>query len=229
MASAADLRRQLAGLTHLAGVDLTKIWRQLDSAAFTGEALHDLLPALIAEYGSAAAAITADWYDDLRMAVTLRSRFAAIPAEIKDDGAEALVGWATSQTKDPVVLQQLIRGGMTRRILNYSRQTVMGSSVADPGAGGWRRVGDGSSCAFCSMLIDRGDVYSESSVDFASHDHCGCGAAPAWKDERVRGVLLDENGKRLTQSSRKTRTDDKQRAADNERISAWIASHPSAG
>jgi hypothetical protein len=33
------------------------------------------------------------------------------------------------------------------------------------------------------MLIGRGAVYSEAGVDFAAHDHCGCQAAPAWKNE----------------------------------------------
>jgi hypothetical protein len=30
------------------------------------------------------------------------------------------------------------------------------------------------------MLIGRGAVYTEASVDFEAHDHCHCGAEPAW-------------------------------------------------
>jgi hypothetical protein len=55
----------------------------------------------------------------------------------------------------------------------------MGSSIADPKARGWMRVGSGR-CDFCRMLIGRGAVYTESTVDFHAHDHCGCGATPAW-------------------------------------------------
>lgn len=178
--SAAELRRQLAGLTNLAGQDLAAVWRELDAAAFRGGALFDLLPALVEKYGSAAATVTADWYDDLRQTVAVRSVFTAIPADIRDSGTEALIGWAQSQTTDPAVLQQLVLGGATRRILNFSRQTVMGSAIADPAASGWQRVGSGDSCDFCSMLLGRGAVYREATADFASHDHCNCGAEPAW-------------------------------------------------
>jgi hypothetical protein len=54
---------------------------------------------------------------------------------------------------------------MQRRIANFSRDTITGSSIADPKAQGWERVGNGE-CAFCSMLIGRGAVYSEASADF---------------------------------------------------------------
>lgn len=226
--SGADLRKQLAGLTDLAGSDLAKIWRELDKAAFSGDALFDLLPSLIDQYGSAAAAITADWYDSLREQVQVKARFTAIPADIKNAGAESLVGWAKSQTTDPVIFKQLILGGTTRRIRNYSRQTVMGSSVADPSSGGWYRTGVGE-CDFCRFLIGRGAVYSEETADFASHDHCECGAAPSWRSTGAHGVLLDANGRRLTHSMRASRTDADQRAADNERVRAWIAEHPDAG
>jgi hypothetical protein len=73
---------------------------------------------------------------------------------------------------------------MQRRIANFSRQTVMGSSVADPKARGWQRVGAGEcKTGFCDMLIGRGAVYSEASADFAAHDHCKCSAAPAFDGE----------------------------------------------
>ena len=36
----------------------------------------------------------------------------------------------------------------------------MANSVADPASRGWQRVGrGGKTCAFCRMLIGRGDVY----------------------------------------------------------------------
>jgi hypothetical protein len=31
------------------------------------------------------------------------------------------------------------------------------------------------------MLLGRGAVYTEASADFEAHDHCNCGAAPAWR------------------------------------------------
>jgi hypothetical protein len=74
-------------------------------------------------------------------------------------------------------------GAATRLVLDAGRETVMASVAADPQAAGWQRVTSGSGCAFCQMLAGRGEVFSESSADFASHDHCRCSAAPVWGGE----------------------------------------------
>lgn len=212
MVSPADLRRDLGHLTSLAGAELAGIFRDLERGTFAGEALHDLVPALVQKYGLAAATVTSDWYDEMRTAARLRSKFTAIPADIRDAGTHALIGWAESQTTDPVILQTLIAGGTTRRVLNYSRQTVMGSSIADPGAHGWAREGSGGSCSFCLMLVSRGAVYSEASADFASHDHCNCTAVPAF-DGESRPV------KPFTPTSRQISD------ADRARVRDWIAAN----
>ncbi|HET7666550.1 MAG TPA: hypothetical protein VFK56_10870 [Mycobacterium sp.] len=157
--------------------DLAALWRQVKDAAEAQVALHDILPALIATYGAAAATLAADWYDELRDKVGVGGRFRAIPADIPDAGAHALVGWAATEAKDYSSFQTLIVGGMQRRIANFSRGTITGSAIADPKATGWQRTGSGE-CAFCSMLIARGAVYTEATADFASHDHCHCSAVP---------------------------------------------------
>lgn len=90
---------------------------------------------------------------------------------------------------------------------------VTETALADPQATGWRRVGDGDSCAFCRMLIGRGEVYSEAGVTFASHDRCGCEAEPAYGDgERV-------SVKQYTASKRK------QTDADRARVREWLREH----
>lgn len=180
MPSATLLRREVQALAATASDDLDLLWRRLDTPAELEAALRDLLPSLIASYGSAAATIAADWYDEARDEVAARGRFTAIAADTTDLGAQALVGWALSEAQDVGSLQTLILGGTQRRIANSSRLTVMGSSIADPAAVGWRRIGDGKSCPFCSLLIGRGAVYRESTADFQAHDHCGCAAVPEW-------------------------------------------------
>lgn len=177
--AAAQLRRAVAELTRELGTDLTVVWRQVERAADAGTALNDILPALIEQYGLAAGALAANWYDDLRAKAETRGSFTAIPADIRDVGAHALVGWATTTATDYAAFQSLILGGSQRRVANFARQTVMGSSVADPSARGWQRVGIGE-CAFCQMLIGRGAVYTEATADFQSHDHCNCQAEPAF-------------------------------------------------
>lgn len=178
---ATSLRSETATLVRLANNDLTRLWRLISEGASAEVALRDLLPAIVREYGQMGAAVASVWYDEQREKVGARSRFAAFPIEPDDRGTQALIGWALTTATDDTALQSLVLGGVQRRVADHVRLTVAGSSVADPAARGWTRVGDGKTCEFCSMLIGRGAVYTEASVDFDSHDHCGCSAAPAWR------------------------------------------------
>ena len=200
----------------MAASDLDALWRQVGTADEAREALLDILPALVDVYGSAAGTVAADWYDNLRDELNIERRFFAIVAEIEDPGTDALARWGISplfsDNPDPDAARSLINGGLQRRIADVSRNTVRISSLEDPVADGWQRVGDGSSCAFCLMLIARGAVYSDASADFASHDHCGCAAAPAFKG-RPRPV------KPYTPSSRNISV------ADRTRVREYLATH----
>lgn len=185
MPTASDLRAGVSGLATLADADLAALWAQVQTALEAREALQDVLPVLVDTYGSAAAALAADWYDDVRLDAGVGGRFFAVPAEVVDTGADVLARWGIAPLfgaePDWDAAKSLIAGGLQRRIANASRETVAHSAIQDPGAAGWQRVGDGSSCAFCRTLISRGAVYAESTAQFASHDYCGCAAAPAWK------------------------------------------------
>lgn len=175
MATPTQLRSQIRGLTRLAQADLDGLLRRSVSES----SLTASLGPLVATYGAAAATVAADWYDDFRNTEGAVGRFRAIPADIPDSGEKALVGWAFSEASDEAAFKVLIAGGVQRRIVNFSRLTVMGSSLEDPQARGWERVGVGE-CDFCQVLIGRGAVYSEATADFESHDHCHCAAVPAF-------------------------------------------------
>ena len=177
---ATSLRSETASLVRLADRDLSRLWRLVANGAAADEALHDLLPAIVREYGAAGGAMAAEWYDQQREKVDAKGRFFAAPIPADDRGAHALVGWATATATDDATLKALILGGTQRRLADHVRLTVASNSIDDRAAKGWRRVGDGNSCEFCSMLLGRGAVYTEASADFSSHDHCGCGAEPDW-------------------------------------------------
>lgn len=228
MATQAELRQALADLNILASRDLGRLFRSLSEGDNAAEALHDILPALVKQYGQAASALAADWYDDLRESMGVGGRFVAIPADIEDVGAHALVGWALDEATDDGSLVALLEGGIQRRVVNFGRFTITESSYHDPSADGWMRLGQGRNCPFCDVLISRGAVYSESTVTFASHDHCNCIAVPAFKG-KPRPVRLDAQGKRLDKSARRDRTEDAQREASNARVREWVNSHPDAG
>lgn len=179
---ATSLRPETDRLVRLANRDLARLWRLVSDGASAEVALHDLLPALVTEYGQAGAAIAAEWYDDQRQKAGVGGRFTAMPVDADDRGAHALVGWALTEARDDASLQSLILGGVQRRVADHVRYTVASNAVADPKADGWQRVGAGA-CPFCAMLIGRGAVYAEASADFASHDRCQCSAVPAFKGE----------------------------------------------
>lgn len=188
MPTISDLRSAVDDLHALAAADLRRLWAQVTNASEARQALEDLLPLLARTYGLAAATIAADWYDDLRDEENIDRRFSAIVADVDNQGADVLARWAIG----PLLLEEpdwrraqvLVDGGLQRRIANAARDTITTSAVEDPKARGWQRVAAGG-CAFCRMLESRGGVYTEATVDFASHDHCRCHATPAWDDREL--------------------------------------------
>lgn len=197
----------------MADRDLAALWRSVDRADEARDALMDVLPGLIDTYGTAAAALAADWYEDERDRVGVRGAFAARLADVDPEGGVSLAKWAVSPMyqAEPDILrtQTIVRGGLQLRIADASRYTIAGSATADPGAQGWQRAGDGNSCAFCLTLVSRGVVYSESSANFASHDHCGCMAVPAWIGEPVPVKPYTPSARQITD-------------ADRKRVKGWI-------
>ncbi len=221
MPTPADLQRDLTRLTGLAAEDLAQIWRQVATAAEAREALNDLLPALIRQYGEAAALLGAEWYDDLREQHLIDApAFAAQPVALADQGVGALIGWAAEGSASLDSMRSLVAGGTSRRVTDWARETVIGSALTDPRAEGWMRVGRPGACGFCRMIVGRGAVYTESSVRFASHDSCHCGAAPKWAG--VADVFDVEEYRR---SARRAAMDDTTREADDARARDWIKSH----
>ena len=223
--SALALARTVALLDGRARRDLAALWRRMESAAQASDALHDILPALIDTYGSAASTAAAQWYDGLRAKAGAPGGFTAIPADIKETGAHALVGWALSTATDDSTFKSLIEGGMQRRISNFSRATVAGSSVADPSSVGWKRIGAGA-CEFCQMLISRDQLYTEASADFASHDHCNCQAYPLIKGaEPIDTKDYVQSARNSQKPGESDAAYEKRRAADRARVRDYIATH----
>lgn len=188
--AARDLRAGVADLSALAAEALSPVWGLVETADEARDALLEVVPAVAAAHSEAAAVLAADWYDATRAEVGVSGVFAATPVPgASRVGAESLVRWAVEPLYRPESdwhrARILIEGGMQARIADAARYTVAESATRDPRASGWQRVGDGSSCAFCLMLIARGSVYSEATARFASHDHCGCMAMPAWKGNRL--------------------------------------------
>lgn len=209
------LQREVAELGRLANGDLDRLWTLILDRADAKAALMDILPALIDTYGLAASTLAADWYDDTRVAQNVTGRFTAISEDIKNSGAQALVGWADSKAHTFDSLKALVAGGVQRRVVNFARKTITVSSLADPHAEGWQRATRIGGCDFCLMLASRGAIYSESSVRFGAHDDCNCQAAPKFIE---RDSLVDVDKYRETLRSRS----DDRKANENALAREWI-------
>lgn len=219
MATPAEHRRDVAELERIAQNDLRILLSRLSTPDEVRDALRDVLPRLVAIYGSAAAALAADWYDDLRDESDAAGRFRAIPAAyVADEGrTESLARWAVAPmyqaVPDKVTTLAKVWGGAQRLIADADRETVIGSLRQDPRAGGWSRHTDGKACRFCTDIASRGAVYSADTADFSSHDDCGCVAVPAF------GAVRDVKPYVPSQRFRS----DSARAAHNARTRAWLA------
>ena len=185
------------------------------------ELLLETLPGWAAPYEDASATVAADLYTQKRFAVggDLVAPYSPVLAPPADPARWGiLASWALAPVetdRDWTTAFQKIVGGAHRTIADAHRNTTMGNSVADPVADGWRRAGrGGKTCAFCRMLIGRGDVYDSISVQFKSHDNCRCAAETSF-DSIESKSFADYGG-----SARKRKqTDD-----DRKRVREWLES-----
>lgn len=185
MPDAAVLRAAQAGISALVERDLNQFWGSLNLDN-PEKARNDLLvfvPALVEVYGSAAASVAADWYDETRAEVVTGSSFRAIAATpVAADVMVAQVRFGATHlfTSNPEQTLAFLTGSSTKYSIAPARETVATSAIQDPAARGWSRITRAGSCDFCTMLSGRGHVYTEASVGFEAHGHCNCAAAPAW-------------------------------------------------
>lgn len=196
-------RVDLETLLGLALAELTAVWNRIVGASpdLVRDALADALPGLVEQYGSAAATLGADWYDEMRELAGVPGRFRAVPISAppverldvmvgvvtrplfpREQTVESEGGERVTQTipPDPLTAKTLLDGAAQRLVADMDRDTVRGSLILDPQARGWARQTTGLSCPFCVMLAGRGSVYAAETANFASHDNCDCLAVPVF-------------------------------------------------
>lgn len=146
------------------------------------DALLQFLPILVNRYGQGAAAVAADWYEDVRAGQNVRTRFRAQIADpVAADRVERAVRFAAGHlfTATPALALPALRAPLERYVIEPARITIMQATEKDPDAYGWsRRTSPSSTCPFCRALAARGATYRKSTADFAAHNDCGCIAVP---------------------------------------------------
>lgn len=80
--------------------------------------------------------------------------------------------------EDPAVVRRFIddlAASASRHVKSASRDLVL--DTARLNRAGWARQLTGrESCTFCALLVSRGAVYTEKTVNFQTHNHCDCTA-----------------------------------------------------
>lgn len=177
-----SLTSDLLTVTEYALAELDPLWGL--APAVLAEALMDVLPGTVDEWSLAAAAVAADYYDDLRESAEVAGTFTAIIEPLEGLGVEALAGWAADALRkdvpDLTAARARVEGGMQKRMVNTANRTVTHSATEDPNARGYMRRTRPNACRFCKMVASRGGVYTRASATFACHEQCFCEAVPAW-------------------------------------------------
>ena len=204
MPSRADVERirtANAGVVALATRDLEAFWSTLDltKPEAARDALLAFTPVLVDQYGEVAATVAADWYDDLRVEAGVRPGFRArmaepVPAEVVV--ARTRFGAQHLWTDAPDLMLPFLTTAVSKYVLAPGRDTIVGSSLADPQAVGWHRETRPSDtyhsgCRMCRMLAGRGGVYKRATATFAAHGGCRCVAVPSW-DASAPEVGVDQ-------------------------------------
>lgn len=181
MTTRADVTRLSAAqrrLVALAQGELTAFFGTLDLSrpGAVRDALVEIVPLLVREYGDLASAAAAEWYEQIRPQAGFNARTVpAAPAEAVIGSTRALAGslWGDS----PRDALSAIQGAMQRHISYSGRATVARNVSLDPLNPRYGRVpSGGKTCAWCTMLASRGFVYDtkESAGIIADHYHDDC-------------------------------------------------------
>lgn len=176
------------------------LWDELDPSRLDASGTRWLAAntALAAEFSAQSAATTSTYIGQYRAAEGV----AASAGPIIRPSFDAALTSQILLVAGPLRVKNLVGSGMTgsaalaaarsgyagmlrRQVMMGGRQTVDLTAAQDDQAIGWRRVTDGSPCAFCAMLCSRGPVYRSraragddpvAGNGMKFHSHCGCHA-----------------------------------------------------
>lgn len=204
LADAEEYRQAQVGIRVLVNRDLTRFWAGLDQARpdQVVAAVEAYTPLLVQRYGSAAADLAAEWYDEQRAIAGVRDVFRAVTVASPYEGAvPGMVGRAAGRlgVGDVGGALLVLRTNVGKYALAAGRETIARNVDRDPSAAGWQRVARAGACEFCRLLVGRGAVYRQSTVHFASHGSCNCAAIPSWDSSAPEvDTRLYEASKRTT-------------------------------
>lgn len=154
-----DLGRSLVGLS---GDELLNV---LSSAYYS----------LVNEYGSYAAAVAVEFYEQQRATSNLKP----YEAEQFSPDNHGLLYYDAQQALqlgmeiDSVLTE--LAGKSQQRVMEYADETLIQNASRDPAKPKWALVPSTGACAWCRMMASNGFMYSSKvSANRARHPHCLC-------------------------------------------------------
>jgi hypothetical protein len=148
-------------------------------------ALLNGVPAIIGYFSEGSAALAVDFYEEERVRAGVRDRTFVTEFVVNDRTVKIRrgVAWASDPlfSDDEETASKRLAEVVQLETAKPYRDTILTNRQNDPESVGWRRITTGG-CRFCRMLSDRGAVYRQSTVQFASHPNCHCTAQPVFKE-----------------------------------------------
>lgn len=192
------LRLAQARIVEMAIDDIADLASRFDwsTPEAAREALLEIVPSLVREYGDIAATAAAEWYEETRPMVLgpyPARTVDPVPVSQAEQSARALLGDA--DTADAAI--SAITDGLQRLIQYSGRATIARNVQLDPGDVRFARVPRGAkTCAWCSLLASRGFVYYNRETAGALmqfHDVCDCQIVASWdaNNEHIAGYDPD--------------------------------------
>lgn len=178
-------RSNLSEIDRLTERLVRNAWSRLnlDDVAAVREAMIEVAELAAVSYGEVGSLLSAEYYEDLRVASQARGRYtASVVNDFDVDEVRSGMGWAVDPlTKDdPATALKKVITVTGTAVAAMSSRTIRENVRNDPEAQGWHRIARAGSCDFCVMLSQRGAVYKRETADFAAHGNCRCTAKPSW-------------------------------------------------
>lgn len=159
MATLTEQQSLLSELHRLGLGDLQELLRRADEFPDFAAYVLEAYPELVAQYASAAAALSATWYEEAAPALS----YIAEPAELPSlDRWAVSAQWALATPSTDSLLQNL-SGSLQRGVFDLARETTLLNADAEPGAK-WARHASANACEFCRMMATRGSVYTSAAA-----------------------------------------------------------------
>lgn len=193
-------RRQQLTLRAATLRDLVALWATIDPANLAGTIgpFTQAAAVLVRARNRDSSGLAARYFRTFRtvegIAGTATARLAQVPAAEAVTGAlrgSALTGIINARKRglSPASAARnglvKVSGSAANLVIGGSRDTILGSIVADPAGARWQRITAGDPCAFCALIASRGAVFTAETSDFESHDHCACEPEPAYPGSRM--------------------------------------------